>query len=254
MSKLTGYIRSIKADNGSDEMHRAIAKAMQTEKEKWGKPTAGRFSPSAGFDSRCCKSLDKDVEGMGGSCALGAYAKFIGAPTDGKPGDPDMWELAKLGGMLHDFYQKMLIETGVLTDVEGWIKMYDGTVAGRVDGVFLKDRVAELKTCSNIAFGNIVKNNAPQPYHKVQMQIYMEGKGLDKGVFIYINRDKPFQKAFVQVEKDSRIIDAWKEYMGVVMGWAKDGLPDQVLSWAGGKHCNLKFCQYQNYCRQIAAG
>ena len=136
MSKLTKLVRSIKENSGSAELNRAIIKRMREEKASWGPSKPGRFSPSGGFDARLAEGINPDIKAIGDACGISAFAKYIGAETDKQEGDSDSWELAKVGSFLHDLYQGILSDAGLLTDVEAWVNPWED-VWGKIDGKFM---------------------------------------------------------------------------------------------------------------------
>lgn len=100
------------------------------------------------------------------------------------------------GHSMHERYQKLFADMGILLEEE--MKIKKGDIGGSVDAkvkIFSFDNIQgeqmliELKSAAEYSFKWMVKNNQPKTEHKAQLQFYMHLSGVHKGIIFVENKD-----------------------------------------------------------------
>ncbi|MDG6938300.1 MAG: hypothetical protein JRN42_07175 [Nitrososphaerota archaeon] len=240
----------------------AVLKEARRRMEEHAEGRLGRFSASHGFDARVFDEggLPPYVVEMGSACSIAAYAQRAGVEPD--LCSYEMEELGVVGEALHVTFQRILAAEGLLVDMEREVAMPGvGDMFGHIDGIVpLGDEpVLDMKFPSHFSFGKVGLD--PLPYSVAQMNVYLESTGKERGEFMYSDRDNPYRRKFVPCHRDERVVEAVREYCGVVRGWveaaqAGGGEPD-FGDWAdAGKweNCNKRLCAYVAWCKDRNGG
>ncbi len=111
------------------------------------------------------------------------------------------------GGSLEQRMEKYFERMGILLEREKSLKFDNPPISGRCDFILLHEEdgqiVIELKSANNRTFTNL--RLTPKPEHTIQLQIYLNILGFDRGVVLYENKDNQQLKAF-KVDRDN---DQW---------------------------------------------
>ena len=111
------------------------------------------------------------------------------------------------GGSLEQRMEKYFERMGILLEREKSLKFDNPPISGRCDFILLHEEdgqiVIELKSANNRTFTNL--RLTPKPEHTIQLQIYLNILGFDRGVVLYENKDNQQLKAF-KVDRDH---DQW---------------------------------------------
>lgn len=103
-----------------------------------------------------------------------------------------------VGGSLEHRMERYFTNIGILLEREKSLKFENPPISGRCDFILSHEEdgqiILELKSANNRTFTNL--RLAPKPEHAVQLQIYLNILGLDKGVVLYENKDNQQLKAF----------------------------------------------------------
>ena len=100
------------------------------------------------------------------------------------------------GHAMHDRYQKLFLEMGILE--EGEMKIRKGDISGSVDALIKvknfncpdgEEMLVELKSASEYSFKWMKENNTPKTEHRAQLQFYMHLSGVKKGIIMVENKD-----------------------------------------------------------------
>jgi hypothetical protein len=127
-------------------------------------------------------------------------------------------------------------------------------VHGRADLVVSYDdntgEVIECKCQQTRSFDYLNKQGKPNESHQFQLWYYLWKSGIEKGQFIYVNREDlrmmQFPLALSNQEVGDKVM-ARINYLNQM--WADDKLPPQMEKEGG--LCSPKWCEYFNLCKNI---
>jgi CRISPR/Cas system-associated exonuclease Cas4 (RecB family) len=160
------------------ELNKIITKGYVESGRKDGYAKKKTFSPSSvGYGN--------------GTCPRFWYGAFNGAHFEYTK-DPVSIANMNNGTKSHERIQEALELSGVVEKLERQLKIEDPPIMGYADLVIKWNDellVGEIKTTSQESFG-IRKSTMSVPgYHKIQLLLYMHGFGIDKGFFLYENKN-----------------------------------------------------------------
>jgi hypothetical protein len=145
-----------------------------------------------------------------------------------------------------------LIEVGVT--VEGRqeeVSFCDGHMLGHLDGVVLglleapkTWHVLEVKTHSTKSFADLTKNGVKKskPAHYAQMQLYMDGLGLERACYLAQNKDTD-ELHLERVEREPAYIKALIAKANAII--YADSPPDRI---GDASYYLCKHCDYSDVC------
>lgn len=153
---------------------------------------------------------------------------------------PVLQSLFNDGKWRHLRWQALLLDAGLLTDIEVAVPMPEYNSKGSMDGqgftgdLPLRDEWKnkkfgfELKGVHPSPFATLKKNGFPSSKHVKQMQRYMLASGLD--LFVYIAEDKASHEwlEFVVEYDEVRAKKSWSELNSLNAALASQTLPDRL--------------------------
>lgn len=137
-------------------------------------------------------------------CERKQLFEFDGLKPGNKRYDPTLQNLFNDGHFRHLRWQIMLLNAGILTDIEVAVSIPEFRLAGSMDGANFRDGwMFELKGTSQ--FSTVLANGA-MPAHVKQVHAYLLASGLEKALIVY--EDKSSQQWHeIEVRKDQEMID-----------------------------------------------
>jgi len=116
---------------------------------------------------------------------------------------PDAKNAAKManGSFMHLRWQMEGLTEGWLSHAEVPLDKNVFGLSGTMDGLLYDDSILELKSINTNGFSRVVTFGPLIP-HLFQMATYMMCSGIDKGVFIYENKDNQEYKEIVVTPND----------------------------------------------------
>lgn len=166
----------------------------------------------------------------GGNCPRRWYIAFDGAEFQD---DFDSVGISNMdnGNYVHDRFQKLFEDTGLLVEKEREILSDNPPIRGFADLIIKwndKEVVGEIKSAKNEVFA--IRKNKMEPinYHLVQLLIYMEVLGIDEGFFLYEDKNemKIIIIPIVMNAKNKQIVTTILDWMREVHGtWKEQKLP-----------------------------
>ena len=161
-------------------------RVMKILKPEIKKSRAGAFHPSQLYQ-----------------CQRAQVYGYYNAPTV-KTFDPQLQNLFNDGHFRHLRWQIMLMEAGILTDVEVAVDMPKFRLEGSMDGVNADEGwMFELKGTSQF---RSIQTKGVMPAHTKQVHAYLLGSGLNEALIVYECKMTQ-QWLEVAIPKDPKIID-----------------------------------------------
>jgi hypothetical protein len=160
--------------------------------------------------------------------------------------DPQLQNIFNDGHFRHLRWQIMLLEAGILTDVEVAVHVPQIRLEGSIDGVnAMEDWMFELKGTSQF---RTVQNGNAMPAHIKQVHAYLLASGLKEAVIIY--EDKSSQQwSEILIEKNPVIIDEIKEILdGLNSAIDNNKLPERLEECENQKGATYNSCSYSEIC------
>lgn len=117
--------------------------------------------------------------------------------------DPRIFMIMDNGNYVHERYEKLFKEAGILIASEAPIKDETLRISGRIDAIISVNDVmaiAELKSANSKTFESMRKSNSVDIKYLSQIQLYMHLTGFDLGVVVVENKDT------------QEILEFWTEY------------------------------------------
>lgn len=165
------------------------------------------------------KSFSPSSVGYGdGTCPRRWFISFDGANWDDNFDSVGISNMLN-GSYVHDRWQKLFEETGVLVETEKEILCDNPPIRGFADLIVEwngKLVVGEIKSAKNEIFAIRKNGMNASPYHLVQLLIYMEVLGYDEGFFLYEDKNE-MNILIVPVKMTA----ANKKIVDKVMGWMR---------------------------------
>lgn len=164
--------------------------------------------------------------------------------------NPQLQNIFNDGTWRHIRWQIMLMNAGILTDVEVPVEMPKYRLQGSMDGIYEKgdDKFFfELKGTSQ--FSTIEKNGVT-PEHKKQVQAYLLATGYPLAVVIYEDKSTQKWKEF-EVQRDEKIINEIIDILEELNASIDNNqLPEVLSECKAGKGSTFNNCPYAAVCRQ----
>lgn len=160
--------------------------------------------------------------------------------------DPTLQNLFNDGHFRHLRWQIMLLESGILTDVEVPIYVPELRLEGSIDGVNAKEGwMFELKGTSQ--FKSIQTRGALEQ-HKKQVNAYLLASGLNEAVIVYECKSTQ-QWLEVTIEKDPKVIAEITEILaGLNDAIDNDYLPPRLEECENQTGVTYNSCSFAEVC------
>lgn len=179
-------------------------------------------------------------------CPRKQIFEFHGLEPEIRNFNPTLQNLFNDGHFRHLRWQVMLLNAGILTDIEVKTGLPHYRLGGSMDGVNEDEGwVFELKGTSQFAS---VQRNGVMPAHKKQIQAYLLASGYDTAYIVY--EDKSSQNwAEYEVKKDSETV-AEIESILVMLNKALDGeeMPEPYDDCKNQTGTTFDRCPYSRVC------
>jgi hypothetical protein len=112
------------------------------------------------------------------------------------PHDSRLLKVFENGHSVHERYQKLFADMGILLEEE--MRLEKGDISGRTDALIKlytfdnqsgKELLVELKSAAEKSFKWMKEKNTPKVEHKAQLQFYMHLSGVHDGILFVENKD-----------------------------------------------------------------
>jgi CRISPR/Cas system-associated exonuclease Cas4 (RecB family) len=164
--------------------------------------------------------------------------------------NPQLQNIFNDGTWRHIRWQIMLMNAGILTDVEVSVDMPKYRLQGSMDGIHetTKEKwMFELKGTSQF---KTIENSGVTEAHKKQVQAYLLATGYDLAVVIYEDKSVQKWKEF-EVQRDENTIKEIVEILEELnLSIDNDELPEVLNECKQGKGATFNACPYGSICRQ----
>jgi len=191
------------------------------------------------------------IGGYHGVCPRYWTLAFDGGYFDEKSDAMSVNTMA-FGNYAHDQIQGMFKEQGILVSEEQEITIADPPIRGYLDAIVDwhgEHVVCEIKTTRSEAFMFRELSGKPSAQHLLQILIYLKATGLQKGFFLYLNRND-LSICVIPVEMNERneeIIEEVFEWLRKVRkAWEDNKLPKRPFRKKDNKVC--AGCPLQESC------
>lgn len=107
------------------------------------------------------------------------------------------------GNFVHDRYQKMWKEMGILVADELPIKEENLRISGRMDALLNIENhmaIGEIKSAGDSPFSKMKQSNTPDPKYVAQLQLYLHLSNIDLGVI------------YIENKNTQDVLEFWVEY------------------------------------------
>lgn len=160
--------------------------------------------------------------------------------------NPQLQNLFNDGHFRHLRWQVMLLEAGILTDVEVPVYLPEYRLEGSMDGMNSKEGwMFELKGTSQ--FKQVSKGVALDAHIK-QVHAYLLASGLDEAVIVYECKSTQ-QWVEISVKKDEKIIEELKKILGGLNNAIEKGkFPKRLADCENKTGAAFNSCAYSEIC------
>lgn len=185
-----------------------------------------------------------------GTCLRAQMFQYIGVPVMGR-GDSRLHSIFIDGTWRHIRWQMMLLEAGILTDIEVPFHNEELRVKGSLDGTNEDEGWGwELKGTSN---SSVVSGSAdPYENHLLQIHTYFIGRpDIDRFVLLY--EDKRYQSyREIVVERRPEYVKRVREELEY-LNWCVDEekLPEVLPDCKRAAGKEFRECSYRDICREV---
>ncbi len=181
-----------------------------------------------------------------GKCARYWYLAFEGKSVFAQANNARAISIMMNGTYTHERIQKVMDEAGLLKDQEVEIELESPPIRGYLDGLLNVPGeedipVLEIKSAMSMSWEARRTNNAPMPYHLIQLLIYLKATGAQRGVFMYENKDTQ-EPLFIVVE----MTDENDKIIQEVFAWLREvrkSYDDGVLPGRPIKRTDATLCK-----------
>jgi len=184
-----------------------------------------------------------------GTCLRSQMFQYIGVPAGGEI-DPTLHSIFIDGTWRHLRWQMMLLEAGILTDIEVPFHNEEYRLKGSLDGTNEEEGWGfELKGTSN---SSVVSGAAPPfDYHKLQIHTYFVGRpDIDRFVLLY--EDKRYQAwREIIIEREPDLVVAVHDELAYLNDCVDERvLPDVLPDCKRGTGVTFRKCKFRDICRE----
>lgn len=192
-----------------------------------------------------------NIGGYTGLCGRYWYLAFDGGFFDEKADAMSINTMA-FGNYAHDKFQEIFNDLGILVEAEQEIEIADPPIRGYLDAIVDwhgEHVVCEIKTTRSESFMFRELSGKPTAQHLIQILIYLDATGLDKGFFLYMNKnDQSICVIPVEMnEVNRKILDEVYDWLRRVRkAWEDQELPKRPFRKRDNPTCNS--CPLQESC------
>ena len=182
-----------------------------------------------------------------GKCPRAIFFKFKQAPAEKM--DARILRIFEHGEQLHRHIFNILYRLKIGTTTEIPIPSQE-IISGRADAILClngENYVLDIKSMNSMIFKNMT---CPKPENVYQLQLYMRFFEIQKGILLYIDKDRQDIKEFV-IDYDEKMAD------NLIAGFEKlkkqiqtNEAPQALADWPRNWQCS--YCQYKEICRLAA--
>ena len=180
------------------------------------------------------------------NCQRHQIFNFFGAPAKYQSYNPTLQNLFNDGHFRHLRWQIMLLNAGILTDVEVGVSMPEYRLGGSMDGV--NDKAGwmfELKGTSQYA--QVLRSGA-MPAHIKQVNTYLMASGLEQALIVYECKSSQ-QWVEIEVNKDPDVINELEEILQSLNSAMDTGVMPEVLDDCKNKTgAKFQACPHNETC------
>ncbi len=170
------------------------------------------------------------------------------------PTDPDLIKVFEVGNIMHDFVAKVMgsekqKEVKLLeSELPFKIDEKDFTVSGRIDDLLLvvaEDQkvLVEVKSTAALQW-----TNAPQPWHVMQLQLYMRAIGVHKGAVLYVEKGTLQTKTFMVDYNPAIAEEALQRFRMLHEALKQGASPKPEARLRSHMNWMCKRCEYRQKC------
>ena len=134
-------------------------------------------------------------------CSRALCYELLGYPRPEM--EPRVLKILENGNFVHERYQKMWKDMGIMVAEELPIKEESLKISGRMDALLnIEDHmvIGEIKSAGDSPFSKMKQANAPDPKYVAQLQLYLHLSNIDLGV------------AYVENKNNQDVLEFWIEY------------------------------------------
>ena len=186
-------------------------------------------------------------------CARRWYYHFDGSPSIDNT-ESRSFAIMQAGTDAHTAIQNLMEKAGILEEAEREITASDPPIRGFLDALVNIDGeryVVEIKTTSQESFVFKQASMNPTDYHRLQILIYMGILNVDKGFFIYQNRNT-LEMLYIPIEMtedNKQFLEESLEWMRNTRQAYDDGkIPNRPFREGSKTVCPQ--CPFYEYCWQ----
>lgn len=178
-----------------------------------------------------------------GKCHRAVFFKFKNIPAEKT--DPRLLRIFEHGELLHRNIFNVLyrLKIGVTTEVK--IPEQE-IISGRADAILTlngENYVLDIKSINSMAFRKLI---APKEENLCQIQLYLHYFKIQKGILLYIDKDRQEMKEFV-VRYNPLLVDqllsGFKQLKNKI---SENILPVSLFDYPNNWQCT--YCQYRKIC------
>lgn len=186
------------------------------------------------------------------SCQRADVYELLGTPPSDKVTrniSASLQRTFDVGTWYHLYIQNILYVAGVLEQAEVPVINKEGYINGKGDGVFKAEVfgekvLLEIKTMNSFNFGKAIFK--PFKKHEFQASIYAKELGINKILYLYINKDNSEMREFLVDTNGEMIVTAYKKMDTVISHLEAKTLPPRVCT---EKICDKALqCPYASIC------
>lgn len=178
-------------------------------------------------------------------CKKSQVFDYYGSNTAQKEYNPTLQNLFNDGHFRHLRWQIMLMNAGVLTDIEVAVSLPEKRLGGSIDGINSKEGwIFELKGTSQYA--QVVKRGA-MPAHIKQVHAYMLASGYKSALIVYECKSSQ-QWVEIEVSRDETIIEELESILTDLNKAIDTGEMPEVLNECQNKEGQYKYCPHASIC------
>jgi hypothetical protein len=182
------------------------------------------------------------------ACERAVYYELIKAPFEDSivSVSPQLQRIFDVGTWWHTYIQNALDKSGILKEREAAVVDPNRKINGRADGILHlegEDVLLEIKTMNSFQFAKLYK---PLEHHEYQASLYADILGIDKILYLYVNKDSCELKEFLIKKNNPLLLEANEKIYLILDAVANLEPPGRVCSSKISKQALS--CGYCNHC------
>jgi CRISPR/Cas system-associated exonuclease Cas4 (RecB family) len=164
---------------------------------------------------------------------------------------PRITRITENGNYMHERYQTLFADMGVLIQDELPIKDAELCISGRTDALIRLNSelvLVELKSANQKKTDKMKKANAPLPEFEMQLQLYLHLTGIPKGIVLAENKNDQEILEF-PINYNITMANTLVDKVKLCVGSAKQGiLPDRLDTSDRENFNSCRWCDYNEMC------